>query len=86
MIEASNSLRPSRVNTEPMPALNSGLSSSATTARVTASRLVPRAFEHRKAGLERRGEAGAIFLLPLARSSRRAARYLRRRESLARTS
>jgi hypothetical protein len=33
MIEASNSLRPSRVNTEPRPALNKGLSSSTDGAR-----------------------------------------------------
>ena len=41
MMEASSSLRPSMVNTAPRPALNKGSSSSATTARVTASRLVP---------------------------------------------
>src|SRR5580658_6527405 len=41
MMAASSSLLPSRVNTEPLPALNRGLSSSNTTARVTASRLVP---------------------------------------------
>src|SRR6201985_3895807 len=41
MMEASNSLRPSSVNTEPRPALNKGLSSSSATARATASRLLP---------------------------------------------
>jgi len=41
MIAASSSFLPSSVNTAPRPALNTGLSSSAMTALVTASKLEP---------------------------------------------